>query len=194
MTVHVNQHNHWSLRIDDAVALYVVIQTSAHHTSLAWSSVSYIYMYSNDISEIPHSTQHFKYFLSTSHALPHMWKPQMTLDIVIFLTAISDQSPHTLLNTHRATSLALPRVWKPQMTLDVVSAISYQSPRTLLNTHRACKCAGCAALAMQAVRMSHAQASRLFLRVDRRRLELPERWSAVGQVSNLEECVLTHLT
>lgn len=45
---------------------------------------------------------------------------------------------------------------------------------------RTCTCPGCAALAIQAVRMAHIQATRLFSRVEKYRSTQPARWRSVG--------------
>lgn len=46
---------------------------------------------------------------------------------------------------------------------------------------RGCRCAGCAALAVQAIRMAHIQVARLIARVDKKQEQQPSRWRAVGQ-------------
>lgn len=53
---------------------------------------------------------------------------------------------------------------------------------SVLLKFRGCTCPGCAALAIQAVRMAHIQATRLFGKVDRVKQTHADRWRAVGQV------------
>jgi hypothetical protein len=75
---------------------------------------------------------------------------------------------------------ASPHVSPPQAELYSCWAES------VLLKFRGCTCPGCAALAIQAVRMAHIQATRLFGKVDRVKQAHPERWRAVGQVRGIE--------
>ncbi|GMH42583.1 hypothetical protein BSKO_10502 [Bryopsis sp. KO-2023] len=52
---------------------------------------------------------------------------------------------------------------------------------SVLLKFRDCRCAGCAALAVQAIRMAHIQVARLFARVEKKQDQQPGRWRAVGQ-------------
>ncbi|KAK9816451.1 hypothetical protein WJX72_000489 [[Myrmecia] bisecta] len=56
---------------------------------------------------------------------------------------------------------------------------------------RGCTCPGCAALAMQAIRMAHIQAARLFARVDKKKARAPEAWREVG--SRLVRIIHAHV-
>eukprot|EP00198_Chlamydomonas_reinhardtii_P006390 XP_001695726.1 predicted protein [Chlamydomonas reinhardtii] len=62
---------------------------------------------------------------------------------------------------------------------------------SVLLKFRGCTCPGCAALAIQAVRMAHIQATRLFGKVDRVKQTHADRWRAVGQA--LARVVYVHI-
>eukprot|EP00798_Chlamydomonas_sp_ICE-L_P023154 gene23154-30359_t len=51
---------------------------------------------------------------------------------------------------------------------------------SVLLKFRSCTCPGCTALALQALRMAHIQATHLLMRLEHRRLVLPDRWRLVG--------------
>lgn len=56
---------------------------------------------------------------------------------------------------------------------------------------RSCACPGCAALAVQAIRMAHIHAARLFSRVDKQQQQCPDRCRSVAQA--LSRVVFAHM-
>ncbi|GIL77205.1 hypothetical protein Vretifemale_6566 [Volvox reticuliferus] len=111
-------------------------------------------------------------------------------------------------SVHALQSLDLHGDVVPQVFAELVAAGAAESREThvledeqaelyscwaesVLLKFRGCTCPGCAALAIQAVRMAHIQATRLFGKVDRVKQSHAERWRAVGQA--LARVVYVHI-
>ncbi|KXZ46814.1 hypothetical protein GPECTOR_40g548 [Gonium pectorale] len=111
-------------------------------------------------------------------------------------------------SVHALQSLDLHGETVPQVFAELVQAGSMESREThvledeqadlyscwaesVLLKFRGCTCPGCATLAIQAVRMAHMQATRLFGKVDRLKQTHAERWQAVGQA--LARVVYVHI-
>ncbi|GLC37451.1 hypothetical protein PLESTB_001584400 [Pleodorina starrii] len=111
-------------------------------------------------------------------------------------------------SVHALQSLDLHGDTVPQVFAELVQAGAAESREThvledeqaelyscwaesVLLKFRGCTCPGCAALAIQAVRMAHIQATRLFGKVDRVKQSHAERWRAVGQA--LARVVYVHI-
>jgi hypothetical protein len=62
---------------------------------------------------------------------------------------------------------------------------------SVLLKFNACSCPGCTSLAVQAIRMAHIAAARLFGRVQKLQQQHPQRWRAVGQA--LSRVVYAHV-
>ncbi len=63
--------------------------------------------------------------------------------------------------------------------------------RAALLSHSSCKCPGCAALAVQAIRVAHTHAARLFAQLEPQRTTQPARWREVGTA--LSRVVAAHM-